>query len=292
MFYFNFSKSERRGMIIFVLCIIPIALIGIRLFAPDKDEEVSSRTAKRDQPRYYAQPERKVETFPFDPNTADSSALLRLGLAQYMVRGIYKYRSNGGVYSEPEDFKRVPGMTNGMWERLAPYFSIDSRFRREDLSPRTYGERPASAPPAGRDTTRSFPRKLAQGETVSLNGSDTTELKRIPGIGSYRARRIVSYRERLGGFVSTEQVYEADDGVPSDAVYYLTLGETSLRKIDLNAATQRELLSHPYINSYQAQAIYDCRRTLGKLRSEDDLRRLSVFTDEDILRLAPYLEFK
>ena len=56
-------------------------------------------------------PVRHVETFPFDPNTADSSQLIRLGLQSWQVRNIYKYRARGGVYRKKEVFARLYGLT-------------------------------------------------------------------------------------------------------------------------------------------------------------------------------------
>jgi len=141
---------------------------------------------------YYAVEERLVETFPFDPNTADSTALLRLGLAPYQVRGIYKYRAKGGVYHQKTDFSRVPGLTVRDYRRLEPYIEIGEDFR----------------PAAGvigraselhlRDTV-ARPRKIEVGQTIDLNRADTTMLKRIPGVGSYFARAAIRYRDRLGG---------------------------------------------------------------------------------------------
>ncbi len=293
--YFQFSKSERRGVI--VLCAILLLVVGVVWFASSNKGETSSPSSpiaerrQGSQPHHYAQPKRKVETFDFDPNTADSTTLLRLGLAPYMVRSIYKYRSMGGVYSAPEDFTRVPGMTNEMWERLKPHIRIAHRFQR--VEPQYNHNKPSpSAPSTGRDTTTMrYTQKLRQGETVELNGSDTTALKKIPGIGSYYARQIVRYRERLGGFVSIGQVKEVE-GVPYDIEQYLTLGNATLRKMDVNHATKGELMAHPYINSYQAQSIWDYRRLYGTLRGIDDLSQLSNFTKEDIQRLAPYLEYK
>ena len=62
----------------------------------------------------------------------------------------------------------------------------------------------------GTDTVELPPRqeKFPEGIRVELNTADTATLKKIPGIGSYYARRIVDYRNRLGGFVSVAQLKE------------------------------------------------------------------------------------
>ena len=79
--------------------------------------------------RYYAVPKTAVESFVFDPNEADSTQLLRLGLTPAQVRSIYRHRAKGYVYSTPEDFARTPFMTKGQWNRLKPLIKIGDQYR-------------------------------------------------------------------------------------------------------------------------------------------------------------------
>ena len=79
--------------------------------------------------RYYAVARPAVESFPFDPNEADSTQLLRLGLTPAQVRSIYRHRAKGYVYSTPEDFARTPFMTKGQWNRLKPLIRIGDQYR-------------------------------------------------------------------------------------------------------------------------------------------------------------------
>ena len=140
-----------------------------------------------------------------------------------------------------------------------------------------------------RDTVR-YPIKLRDGEHIDLNTSDTTLLKKVPGIGSYYARKVVAYRERLGGFFSTDQLFEIE-GFPEPAADFLTCNGTVLRKLNVNQLSLSQLRQHPYISFYQAKAITDYRRLKGPLHSLDDLRLLQDFNNEVISRLAPYVEF-
>lgn len=232
---------------------------------------------------YYAYQERKVETFAFDPNTADSTALLRLGLAPYQVRGIYKYRAMGGEYHQKEDFARVPGLTLKEYRRLEPYIHIS-----DDYKPAAnFITRPAEA--VQRDTTI-YPKKLEKGSTVSLNTADTTQLKHIPGIGSYYARAIVRYRDQLGGYDSKSQLMEIG-GFPEQALDYLEVDATKIRKIKINSATMDELRRHPYLLYYRAKRIVDYRRLYGRIRTLKQLLPTPEFTEKDIQRLEPYIEY-
>ena len=293
--FFEPTSSERRGMMILGIALILAIGIGVYSYLnrPDGEPTTELRKVKARVQKYYAVPEKQFETFIFDPNTADSTALLRLGFAPYQVRGIYKYRAMGGRYHEPSDVKRIPGMTNELWERIAAYVRIDRKYQRVEVAPPSFTHHSNAEAqvdePHHRDTVR-FPIKLQQGCVISLNEADTSQLKKIPGIGSYYARQIVRYREQLGGFVSLSQLQEIE-GMPEGVEQWLSLDTTAIRRIDVNHASKNQLVRHPYLRVYRASAIWNQRHNNGPLRSIDDLRSLPDFTDSDIQRLAPYLEF-
>ena len=134
------------------------------------------------------------------------------------------------------------------------------------------------------------PHKIREGEHVVLNTADTTALKTIPGIGPYFARKIVQYGERLGGYVSIDQLDEIDD-FPLDSKKYLVIQDAQPRKLNINQLSLNELKRHPYINYYQARAIEDYRRLHGPIKSINDLRLSKVFPPEAIERLKPYVAY-
>lgn len=245
---------------------------------------------------YYETAKRKVETFAFDPNTADSTQLLRLGLAPYQVRNIYRYRAAGGVYSKKEDFARLYGLTKGDYDRLAPYINIADKFRPASefvhpnhVSNKRTESRLSSQSPDEIEEKPQYTHKLKQGEYVSANYADTTELQRIPGIGPYYAKQIVRYGKQLGGYADPSQLLEIE-GFPEEALDYIVI-EGPTTKLNLNKLTVSQLRKHPYINFYQAKEIADIHRKNGAIKSLNDLRFSKYFTASDLKRLEPYVEF-
>ena len=132
--------------------------------------------------------------------------------------------------------------------------------------------------------------KIKAGEHIVLNTADTTELKTVPGIGPYFARKVVQYGQRLGGYVSVDQLDEIEN-FPLDAKDYLVIENAQPHKLNVNQLSLNELRRHPYINFYQAKAITDYRRLHGPLKSLRDLRLSKDFPQEAIDRLLPYVEY-
>ena len=233
---------------------------------------------KKQQTYYYQTEGQTVERFAFDPNTADSTQLLRLGLRPWQVRNIYKYRARGGIYRKKEDFARLYGLTVKDYRRLEPYIRISSDYLpASTLVKEEHYER---------DTLR-YPVKIAEGEQVVLNTADTTVLRKVPGIGAYYAAQIVRYGQRLGGYVSIDQLDEID-GFPQDAKKYFVVQDAHPQQLNVNQLTLQQLRRHPYINFYRAKAIMDYRRLHGNLKSLQDLRLSKDFPPEVIERLTPY----
>ena len=237
--------------------------------------------------QYYATESKKVERFPFDPNTADSTQLLRLGLQPWQVRNIYKYRAKGGVYRRKEDFARLYGLTVKQYRELEPYIRISSDYL--PASTLVDKREPVEKEPVKRDTLR-YPVKIQENEHVVLNTADTTQLKKVPGIGSYYARQIIRYGQRLGGYVNVDQLDEIDD-FPKESKKYFVIVDAHPNRLNINRLTLPQLRRHPYINFFQAKAITDYRRLHGDIKSLNELRLDRDFPEEAIRRLEPYIEY-
>lgn len=143
--------------------------------------------------------------------------------------------------------------------------------------------------------TDTYPKtiKLSPGQTISLNETDTSEWKKLPGIGSSYSSRIVKYRNLLGGYVRKEQlteVYGVDNELFLKIIPYINEDSVCV-KLKINTLEFRELLRHPYLNYKQVKAIVNLRSKKGDIVSINELAMLNEFNSDDIFRLEPYLEF-
>ena len=303
------NRNDRR-VAIAAVCVGVLALVGIWIGGENPptstqgDEETrdssysresrfsrNSRETRDSSNSYYAVEGRAVERFPFDPNTADSTQLLRLGLQPWQVRNIYKYRAKGGIYRQKEDFAKLYGLTVKQYRELEPYIRISSDYQpaamlvggaRESRDSRDTRE--------SRDSSLRYPVKIKENEHVVLNTADTTQLRTVPGIGAYYAKEIVRHGQWLGGYVSVDQLDEIE-GFPQESKKYFVIQGASPKKLNVNKLNLQQLRKHPYINYYQAKTILDYRRLHGKITSLDDLRLSKDFPPEAIRRLEPYVEF-
>lgn len=300
--FFFLTKSQRIATIALILIIVVVVLFDIFLprilslqhsfFDPKFTEEIKLFEQQLDsfeetniivKQHYYH--EEKTETtlkntfFKFDPNKLDSAGFVRLGLQPYIAKNILRYRENGGVFREKTDFAKIYGISHDFFERIEPYIVISTEFQ------------PSK-------TTAILPKEKVQSADtiiIELNSADTTQLKQLKEIGSSFAKRIVSYRKQLGGYVSVEQlleVYGMKQNLFEKIKPQLKVDPQNIRKIAVNHWSVSRMRNHPYMNFYQAKAIFDLREMIEQIDSIGELRHLEEFDSNDLKRLEPYLSFE
>ena len=300
--FFYYSKSERRAVFALSLIIV-ILIIGSfvlpyfnnvsnetlvsemdRLAFEDKlEQEIKRPFDSSYVQRMTNRQEHSYRLKEFDPNTADSTELSSLGLSPFVVRNVLKYRDKGGVFRSSESFARIYGISDETFLQLKPYISISKEFVRKQESEST-----VSVVQSVDTLLRVF--KYSEGTLVDVGMADTTELKKIPGIGTGIAKAIVSYRNRLGGFYSLDQLHEIKYITP-ELMKWFKLDSLNLRKISINNAGIDLLRNHPYVNFYQAKVIVEHRKKKGKIKSLSQLSLYEEFTEKDLKRLVYYFTF-
>lgn len=184
-------------------------------------------------------PRRKVESFRFDPNTADEDMFCRLGFSQKQARSIVNYRNKGGRFRRKEDFAKSFVVSDSIYRRLEPYIDIP---------------------------------------LLDLNLADSSAFDALPGIGGWYAMKMMEYRRRLGGYSYKEQLMDIwkFDKEKFDALKDLvTLAPEHMSPYPLWTCSADSLRLHPYIGNYEtARAIVLYRENTPK--SEWTVEKISA----------------
>ena len=190
------------------------------------------------------------------------------------------------------------------WKKLESETHYQWKYQKKDSFPKKKKE-PLAYQPNVRKTQRkdtvkqrqSLPKKeyvkafkYPEGTLVDVNSADTTELKKIPGIGSGIAGSIVRYRERLGGFYALSQLEEVKHVTPK-LLEWFKLGNDSIQKLKINKAGLDKRRAHPYLTFYQAKVIVEHRRKKGPIKSLSQLALYEEYTEKDLERLSAYISF-
>ena len=244
-----------------------------------KKQQTAHKKRKRNIP-FSFQPE---NLFPFDPNQADSITLQALGMPHWMISNLLKYREKGGYFQNKEAFQKLYGLTPTNYRILEPYLVITPKVKRNKSA--------FSLIDSHTLATVSTPFQLEKFDSVTvinLNKADTTLLKKIPGIGSYIANRIVNYKNQLGGYYSINQL--KDIHLKADSLSkWFTVDEQDIHKLNINKVGLNRLKAHPYLNFYQAKIITEYKKRKGQIKTLKVFSLYEEFTPNDLKRLSHYV---
>jgi DNA uptake protein ComE-like DNA-binding protein len=213
--------------------------------------------------------------FVFNPNSVTKEQLIKLGFSSKVAGIFIKYRDKGAVFAKKEDIKKVYGVDEKLYQRIEPYILLEGKketSRENNLLQKTS--------------------PLKKTVVIELNSADSSSLLPLPGIGSSYAKRIIKYRDLLGGYYAKEQLKEVFGF--SDSLFMLIKDDVSvnkalLKKLNINSENFKELNAHPYISYEETKSIFNYRRKNGLIKSKDQLKE--VLNSETFSKIEPYLDF-
>ncbi|MDR0363881.1 MAG: helix-hairpin-helix domain-containing protein [Bacteroidales bacterium] len=246
----------------------------------DSLREASKQRREREYTAHYANypaggvatQQKSVDYFLFDPNDATQEEFMQLGFSEKQANAIINYREKGAIFRTKTDFQKVFVVSDAMFEKLEPWISLPKQINYEE-----------EMIEMGVETSKSL---------IELNSADTTQLKQVKGIGSVLSRRIVEYKEKLGGYYSVYQLLDIN-GIDmerfAEIESFFVVDASGLRKIDLNRDDFKTMLKHPYLEYYIVKAIFEQKDKIGSFSSVEDVRKIALVYDDLYAKISPYL---
>ncbi|HVE00060.1 MAG TPA: helix-hairpin-helix domain-containing protein [Cytophagaceae bacterium] len=291
--YFNLSHKETNGFIalcllIFVFIFVPV--IGRSLLSSASDETsmlrdreiLDSLVLQMEQQKEIPHTvsvsvlDQKKELLltAFDPNTAKEEEMINAGVPKFVAARIVKFRSKGGRFKSKEDLRKIYGLSEKIYLKIAPLLllsKVDHNLDRKSVS---------------KQEKNKFVR-------FDLNLADSIQLVTLRGIGPAFASRILKYKNKLGGYIRMEQlkeVYGLDSLALQELNNHAYITENFVpRKIRLNSTDERELFFHPYIGKKFSRVIIAYRTQHGNFSKVEQLKEIHSMTEESYSKMAEYL---
>lgn len=278
--HFWYNKSQRNGILILATLIILIQIILYftdELFAPTEkiqnQKELAEIERQLDSMRKESHDTRQTQIYPFNPNYISDYKGYILGMSPEEIDRLMTFRKQGRFLKSVTEFQGVTGVSDTLLKRISVLFRFP-KFAYSDSRPKA-------------NSKKKFILKK------DLNTASSEDLQFAKGVGPVLAKRIISYRNMLGGFSFENQLYEVYH-LPDEAVENLLLNfelrqAPQIEKLNINTATFKQILDLPYID-------YDLTRKIMAFRLEEkiitdlsDLKKIDSFPLDKYDRIAVYL---
>ena len=282
--HFWYNKRQRNG-ILFLLGII-ISLQCIFYLLPFSTEEIERFTMaellafqqEKDSIIHLEFEKSKPKIYPFNPNFISDFKGYQLGMSPDEIDRLHKYRALGKYINTSRSFQEITRVNDSLLNRISPYFQFPIWKKNEINNPKR--RNPDQPPLVKKD----------------LNTAQYDDLKSIRGIGDKLATRIINYRTKLQGFNFNDQlneVWNLEEVVVDRLLSHFEIKSAPvIKRININEASFKEVLSIPYIDYELTKKIFNFRDEVAEIQSIEELNKIDGFPVDKFSRIALYLEAK
>lgn len=286
--HFKFNKQERSG-IFFLLLFIVLLQIGYfyykskvfntkDVFVLNEKQQKSIQLLKEEK-----QKKDSLYLFPFNPNFINDAKGYKLGMSLEEIDRLHQFRTTGKYVNSDEEFQNITLVSDSLLAIIAPYFKFPEWVTTASKSAKQFTNNKASK----------FVEKEISIIKQDINLATASDLKKISGIGDKLSERIIKFRDRLGGFLVDEQlfdVYGLAPEVAKKALHNFTVIEKpTIVKINLNTCTASDLSQLLYINYALSKRIINYRNAEYGIKTFEELTKIEGFPAEKINRISLYL---
>ncbi len=218
------------------------------------------------------QADEKRTSFSVNPNYLSDYRAYLLGMSLDEIDRLHQFREKGMYIRSPEEFRRVTGISDSLFQTISPILQL----------------------PAVKKTL--FNRKPEHKQIIDkkdLNTATARELESIYGIGKVLSKRIIKFRNALGGFLNEGQLTDVY-GLEAEVVQNI-LERYEIRRIpevkrfSINSATVAELASSVYLSWDTARELVAHRDSVGGFSNWEEIATVQGFPIDKIERIKLYL---
>ncbi len=287
------SKRTKRGILLLVLlCLLIIYTPRVLSFFKNHDEieltkeemakveelQANFQTKeKQRQKNSYKKREYRRPPAKFDPNQYAKEEWMYVGLSEKQADVMLKISAKG-IWSN-EFLSKIVVIPDEVYVLIKDSVYFPSKEYPKKEYDKKEGENIKNIPPRSRPN-------------VNVNTATEEEMISVPGIGPYFAKRILAYRDLLGGYAYKEQmleVYNLDYEKFEKFDSFIIVDASEVRKFNINRATRDELKAHPYFSFSVANSIVKMREQRGGYKKIEELKESELINAELFEKLKPYV---
>jgi DNA uptake protein ComE-like DNA-binding protein len=287
--HFVFNRSQRGGILLLVLFITGLLLVyHFYDFSEDDVLDVSSSEVmalqkELDSLSLAETEERKPKQYPFNPNYITDFKAYTLGMSSEEFDRLKDFRSRDRWINSVSDFKKVTGISDSLLNEISPLFKFPKWVTNPKPKFNNYKQ----------DYDQKGFSEKSYAQKIDLNFATREQLEEVSGIGEALSKRIILYREKLGGFSSDVQlsgIWGMNEEVVKRTLNLFTVKTPKeINKMNINSASASDIATIPGISFDLAKEIWEFRKLRDRIDSFSELEKIESLSTIKLKLIQLYL---
>ncbi|MFT6698632.1 MAG: competence ComEA-like helix-hairpin-helix protein [Porticoccaceae bacterium] len=288
--HFWYNKSQRNGIFLLVLLILLLQIfIYTDVFSSGKINDVNQPEllafqSQIDSLKAIEIENRKPKIYPFNPNYITDYKGEQLGMSLMEIDRLLAFRKTNKFVNSKNEFQKVTKVSDSLLDKISTYFKFPDWVVKRS-------EQNAKSSITSTKVKNSYLKKTIS--TTDINKATAEDLRTISGIGPAFSERIIKYRSKLQGFSFESQINEVwgldKEVVEKVVLIFKIIEKPTIKKVNVNTVTFKELLINPYIDYELCKKIFNYRDEVAELQDISELKNIDDFPLKLYDRIVLYL---
>ena len=285
--HFVFNKSQRNGILLLVFFITGFLVLNYYVdFSKERLLDINSKEViaiqkELDSLRTIEIESKKPKVFPFNPNFLSDFKGYALGMSTEEIDRLLAFRKENKWINSVKDFKKVTKVSDSLLNKISPYFKFPEWI--------------SNSKPKKNYLKKGFKEKTFQ-QKVDLNITTQEQLEKVNGIGKVYSKKIIDYRNKLGGFSDDIQIYQLyglDYQVINKVLNEFTVKTPKeIVKMNFNSISASDIATIPGISFDLAKRIWEYRILNEQIESFSQLQNIEGLTKRKLQGIQLYLKLE
>jgi len=282
--HFWYTKNQRNGILLLLIIIIFLQLIlhfknfDSQQLVDLSQSKITSYNKQLDSLKKKSSKKKKFEIYPFNPNYISDYKGYQLGMNVDEIDRLLAYREQRLYVNSAKEFQTITKISDSLLQKISPFFKFPEWVQKKNNQQRYI--------PNSRIN-------VSEITTVDINKATLKDFTFIEGVDEYLSERIIKYRSKLQGFSFKEQLFEVwglDELIANKILSTFSIkNKPIIKKVNINTASFKEVLSNPYIDYELCVKIFDYRDEVAEIQSISEIKNIEGFPIKKYNRIVLYL---
>lgn len=286
--HFWYTKNQRNGILLLLIIIIFLQLIlHFKNFDSQQMVDLSlpkitSYNKQLDSLKKKSSKKKKFKIYPFNPNYISDYKGYQLGLNVDQIDRLLAHREQRLYVNSAKEFQTITKISDSLLKKISPFFKFPEWVQKKNNNKN--------------NQQRYIPNSrinVSEITTVDINKATLKDFTAIEGVDEYISERIIKYRSKLQGFSFKEQLFEVwglDEQMANKILSTFSIkNKPIIKKVNINTASFKEVLSNPYIDYELCIQIFDYKDEVAELQSISEIKNIEGFPIKKYNRIVLYL---